>query len=129
MDESINLSTTFHVEPGELFESWLDSEMHAAFTGSPARIDPRPGGAFSVWDGYISGTTLEIQPTRRIMQSWRTTDFPSDKPDSLLEVIFEKVPDGTKLTFRHTRIPAGEGEKYRQGWDDFYFTPMRAYFG
>ena len=129
MNESYMLSATFHVDPAELFQGWLDSEMHAAFTGSPARIDPRPGGAFSVWDGYISGTTLEIQPPRRIMQSWRTTEFPADKPDSLLEVLFEKVPDGTKLTLKHSRVPAGQAEMYQQGWEEYYFTPMRIYFG
>jgi activator of HSP90 ATPase len=45
-----------------------------------------------------------------------------------VEIILEEVSGGTKVTLIHTKIPDGQGESYKQGWDDFYFTPMRAYF-
>ena len=35
----------------------------------------------------------------------------------------------TKLTIIHTSIPDGQGEGYRQGWLDYYFKPMKEYFG
>jgi hypothetical protein len=43
-------------------------------------------------------------------------------------VIFREVPEGTKIMIVHTGIPDGQGEGYRQGWVDFYFTPMKHYF-
>ncbi len=129
MPESLNLSTTLPVSPEKLYHAWLDSDLHAAFTGSPAEIVSRPGGKFSAWDGYIFGTTLELHPYHQIVQSWRTTDFPPTSPDSHLVVTFEAVGEGTRLTLIHTDIPDGQADDYRQGWEDFYFTPMAEYYG
>ena len=49
-------------------------------TGAAARIAGRVGAAYSAWDGYIAGKTLELAPGKRIVQSWRTTEFASDDP-------------------------------------------------
>jgi len=97
-------------------------------TGSKASVDPAIGCRFTAWDGYISGTTLALEPNRSIKQKWRTSDFPQGAPDSLLEIILEKAPAGTKVTFKHTNIPDGQAESYKDGWTEFYFDPMKAYF-
>lgn len=68
-----------------------------------------------------------LEPGRRIVQSWRTSDFEATDPDSQIEVLLEEVPDGTKITLRHTGIPDGQSG-YEQGWRDNYFDPMREYF-
>jgi activator of HSP90 ATPase len=128
MLESVEVSEVFPVEQKTLYDAWLSSEQHSAMTGSTAEIDTRPGGKFTAWDGYISGTTLEMQPPGRIVQNWRTTDFPEDAPDSRLEVCLEAAEEGTRITLRHTGIPAGQGKEYEQGWRDFYFAPMKEYF-
>ena len=129
MTDSFEISTFFPgLSAAEIFNAWLESEAHSAFTGSPARVNPAVGGEFSAWEGYISGKTLEIEPSRRILQSWRTTEFPEGSPDSLLEISFEEIGDGTQLTLVHTNIPDGQGEDYRQGWEDYYFKPMQQFF-
>ena len=128
MADSLHLITILPANPEPVFHAWLDSAEHTAFTGSPARIDPTVGGRFTAWDGYIQGATLELSPCTRILQSWRTTEFPEDSPDSSLEVLLEPAESGTRLILNHTGIPEGQGEQYRQGWEDYYFTPMQAYF-
>ncbi|HEX7568059.1 MAG TPA: SRPBCC domain-containing protein [Anaerolineaceae bacterium] len=128
MAEKLNLSTLIPAEPEKVYLAWLDSAGHTAITGSPAKIDGRIGGKFTAWDGYIEGTTLELQPFQRILQSWRTSEFPDSSPNSQLEMLFEPAEGGTRLTLIHTNIPDGQAEEYRQGWEDFYFTPMTSYF-
>lgn len=129
MADSFEIKEFFPGIPAtKIFNAWLESEAHSAFTGSPAHVNPAVGGEFSAWDGYISGKTLEIEPSRRILQSWRTTEFPEGSPDSLLEISFEEIGDGTQLTLVHTNIPDGQGEDYRQGWEDYYFKPMQQFF-
>ena len=113
----------------DIYEAWLNSEGHTAITGSPAQVDGKVGGKFTAWDGYIFGTTLELTPNQRIIQSWRTSEFPDDAPDSRVEVLFEEVPGGTKITLTHSDMPEDQVESYKQGWDDFYFKPMKQYFG
>jgi activator of HSP90 ATPase len=128
MSDSIQLSTVLTAAPEDIYLGWLSSREHSAFTGSPAQIDSRLGGKFTAWDGYIQGTTLELKPYERIIQSWRTTEFPPDSPDSRLEVQLEAVEDGTKITFIHTEIPDGQGQSYYEGWEDYYFKPMLEYY-
>jgi activator of HSP90 ATPase len=128
MPESLHLETILHATPEQIYAAWLDSREHGLFTGSAAEIDPQVGGSFTAWEGYIQGQTLEVEPFHRIRQSWRTTEFPEDCGDSDLELLFDSVSEGTRLTLVHTNIPDGQGESYRQGWEDYYFTPMQAYF-
>ena len=67
-------------------------------------------------------------PDRRIVQTWRTKDFPADAPDSLLELTLTAVPEGTRLDLAHSRIPRGQGVRYHSGWHERYFVPMARYF-
>jgi 5'-deoxynucleotidase YfbR-like HD superfamily hydrolase len=129
-EETIQAFTRLPGSPEQIYRAWLDSRAHSAFTGAAAVIDPQVGGNFSAWDGYIQGTTLELQPFQRILQSWRTSEFPPESPDSLLEVLLEpdELPGGTRLTLIHSQIPPGQGQQYLQGWQDYYFTPMQEYF-
>jgi activator of HSP90 ATPase len=122
------MTFTFSVPPAKLFAAWLSTKEHSAFTGSPAKISAKAGGKFTAWDGYISGTTIQVVKDKKIVQKWRTTEFPDESPDSLVIIEFEKVKDGTKFILTHQEIPQGQAQEYKKGWDDFYFKPMRNYF-
>ena len=125
--ETIELWEIFPASPREIYEAWLSS-AHGKMVGSTATVDPRVGGAFTAWDGYIRGTTLELEPYRRIVQAWRTTEFSAPSPDSRLELLLEQVEGGTKLKIRHSEIPEGMSASLEQGWIDHYFRPMKEYF-
>ncbi|HZM22774.1 MAG TPA: SRPBCC family protein [Anaerolineales bacterium] len=129
MKNGFTISEMIPAKASDIYEAWLNSEGHTAITGSPAHVDGKVGGKFTAWDGYIFGTTLEVTPNQRIIQSWRTSEFPDDAPDSRVEVLFEEVPGGTKITLTHSDMPEDQVESYKQGWDDFYFKPMKQYFG
>jgi len=128
MKNGFKLSETFNTNASEIYKAWLSGEGHSAITGSPANVDGKIGGKFTAWDGYIFGSTLELTPHQRIVQAWRTSEFPDDAPDSHLEVLFEETEGGTKVTLTHSDMPEDQVESYRQGWEDFYFKPMREYF-
>jgi activator of HSP90 ATPase len=127
--DKLKMSVTIPAKPEEIYESWLDSQKHSDMTGSEAKVNPKINGKFTAWDGYIEGKTIELETGRRIVQKWRTTDFPDDSPDSTVEIILEKVEKGTKIVLIHTEIPEGQKNAYKQGWKDFYFEPMKDYFG
>jgi uncharacterized protein YndB with AHSA1/START domain len=40
-------------KPEEIFEAFVDEKKHAEFTGAKASSDPKVGGIFIAWDGYI----------------------------------------------------------------------------
>lgn len=126
--ESFTLRTTLPASPEAIYNAWLSSDGHSQMTGSPATVESGIGGAFTAWEGYISGKTLELEPHTRILQAWRTSEFPDDSPDSRVEILLEEDSKGTKVSLVHTDIPDGQGENYKKGWDEFYFTPMHTYF-
>jgi uncharacterized protein YndB with AHSA1/START domain len=129
MSNGFKLSTVLPAPPAAIYRAWLDPREHAAFTGGgPATSQPRVGGAFSAWDGYIFGTYLAFKPGERIVQAWRTTDFPPGVPDSRVEVLLAPARGGTRLTLVHAQIPAGQEADYESGWSAFYFRPMKKYF-
>ena len=39
--------------------------------------------------------------------------------------VLKEVKGGTKITLKHSDMPEDQVESYKQGWDDFYFKPMR----
>jgi uncharacterized protein YndB with AHSA1/START domain len=128
MSLRFEVSAIIPAKPAEVYAAWLDSKAHGKMTGAKAKVSDKVGGDFQAWDGYISGTNLELVPGKRIVQAWRTVEFADDEEDSRLEIILAPVKDSTKLTIKHSKLPA-HGEQYKQGWVDSYFDPMQAYFG
>lgn len=126
--ESLKLKITLPVLPQNLYKAWLDSKQHSRFTGGKASIKAKTNSRYSAWDGYITGKILELEPGKRILHTWRTSEFAKGAEDSLLEVIFSKKGTGTQLILNHRNLQTGDGKKYKEGWKDFYFMPMRKYF-
>lgn len=123
------VSDTIPASPQAIYDAWLDSDAHAEMTGGKAaRVSPEPGGSFTVWDGYITGRNLVLAPGQFIIQSWRTTKFGPDDPDSQIEVLLDEAPGGTKVTVQHSNVPDGHTSYRDGGWQSSYFEPMKRYF-
>lgn len=129
MKNEFTLIVTINAKAEKFYEAYLSSEGHTALTGSPARVDGTVDGDFTAWDGYIQGMFLELEKNKRIVQAWRTAEFPAEAEDSIVEILLEEDHGKTKLTLNHTNIPEGQADDYKTGWEDFYFKPMREYFG
>jgi activator of HSP90 ATPase len=114
--------------PAEIYDAVLNGAKHSRMTGAKATGSARVGSKFSAWDGYISGINLELDPGKRILQEWQSTEWPEGAPPSHLEWIFTAKKDGTEVELIHSRIPADQAESYRQGWIDYYWIPMKEYF-
>src|SRR6266852_5078544 len=98
--ETIQVSGVIHASPERIYQAWLDSEEHTRFTGGKASVESGIGGRFTAWDGYIEGTTIELEPG----------------------------DDGTRIFLLHSEIPTGQGSQYEQGWKEHYLEPLARYF-
>jgi activator of HSP90 ATPase len=114
--------------PNEVYDALMDAKKHSAITGSKATSDPRVGGKFTAWDGYISGKNLELEKGKKIVQEWVTTEWPENYPPSKLLLVFNKVKEGTEIVVTHFQVPAEQADGIAQGWIDFYWEPMKRYF-
>jgi activator of HSP90 ATPase len=120
--------TFISAKPTEVYDAYVDSEKQSEFTGSVATSDPRIGGRFTAWEGYITGIYLELEPGKRIVQEWTSSDFPEGAFPSRLEFILKEVKDGTEIIMIHLGVPEELAEGIAQGWKDYYWEPMKEYF-
>lgn len=123
LKQSVLLSAT----PEDVYAAFMDSKTHSVFTGAKAKIDPVVGGRFSVWDNYAAGETLELAPGKKIVQSWRASDWPQHHY-STITLLFSKSGKGTKLSFSQKGIPQEFFDDIKQGWVDYYWDPMKEMF-
>jgi uncharacterized protein YndB with AHSA1/START domain len=112
----------------EIYEAWLDSVAHSEMTGGEARMSDATGAEVSAWDGYITGRNLELIPYKRIVQTWRTTEFTDEHDDSIITVTLEDDDEGTLLTLVHANVPEEQTNYEQGGWQAHYFEPMAEYF-
>jgi len=122
--KTIRQSVTFRAPPHEVYEALMDSEKHARFTGAGASISCRVGGRFTAYDGSLEGENLELVPDVKILQSWRSDDWPEGHY-SRATFSLAKVEGGTRLTFTQTGVPEDFYEDVKQGWIDYYWEPMK----
>jgi uncharacterized protein YndB with AHSA1/START domain len=128
MPYSYTLSTVIPASPAEIYRAWLDSIIHSEMTGGEANMSEEVGADVSAWDGYITGSNLELVPGERIVQSWRTTEFDDAYEDSIVTILLQETDDGTLLTLEHSNVPDAQRSYEEGGWQSNYFEPMIAYF-
>ena len=114
--------------PLAVYEAYVDPKKHAAFTGQSATGALKPGGRFSAGDGYITGKYLALEEGKRVLQEWKTTEWPRGYPPSLLELTFKAKGKQTVLTMVHSKVPEEQTDYYSDGWKEFYWKPMKEYF-
>ena len=123
---SIRQSVVIDASAREVYEALMDAEKHTAFTGERARIDAIVGGTFTCYGGYISGVNVELEPGKRIVQAWRSKDWP-DGHYSIVTFAFAGAGKGrTRLSFTQIGVPASDLKDKTQGWNDHYWRPLKA---
>jgi activator of HSP90 ATPase len=127
MPSTIQQQVTLGAGTKTVYEHWMTSRLHGAFTGSRARISRRVGGKFSCHDGYATGFNLFLKPGQRIVQAWRASDW-NQGDHSIIDLHLHPMAGGrTLLTFEHTGVPDAHAEAIQQGWIDFYWSPLEAF--
>ena len=115
--------------PEQVFDAYVQPAVAASVIGGECTGDAQAGSDFTQWNGYILGKHLELVRGERVVQEWTTTEWPKGAPPSRVELQLSGTGGGTELTMTHSSVPSEQAEDYRQGWIDYYWTPMRAHFG
>jgi len=113
--------------PEDVYDAFMDADKHSAFTGSKATCDPKVGGKFTAWDGYISGKNVELEKGKKIVQDWKTTEWLEGYPPSRFQLTLKKTKDGTEVSMVHSNVPAEQADDIKQGWIDFYWNPLKKF--
>jgi activator of HSP90 ATPase len=101
----------------------MNSDMKKMLGAAPTQIDARPGGAFTLFGGYITGFNLELVPDARLVQAWRSGAW---KPGeySVARFVLEPQGDSTQLVFDHAGFPEDDAAQLAKGWHGNYWSPL-----
>ncbi|KHN45421.1 Activator of 90 kDa heat shock protein ATPase like 1 [Glycine soja] len=134
--KSIGMTERFNCRAKDLYEILMDENRWKGFTQSNARISKEVGGEFSIFDGSVTGTNLELQEAKLIVQRWRFGSW-NDGVQSTVRLVFEEPEAGvTVVKLTHTDVPEEDRygnatvvENTERGWRDLIFQRIRAVFG
>jgi activator of HSP90 ATPase len=124
---SLHQEVDFKTTPQRIYAALLSSKDFAAFTGAAAEIDPKPGGAFSLFGGAVVGRNVELIPNQRIVQAWRVV---ADFPDGVYTMVkFELKPRNseTSVVLDQAGFAEGDFDHLSAGWHSHYWEPLKVY--
>lgn len=123
---SLHQVAHFKASPQRIYDVLLDSNQFAACTGMPAEIDPKAGGALSMFGGLIVGRNVELIAGQRIVQAWRPTHWDSGVY-SIVKFELKSHGSETMVILDHTGFPEGEFDHLDSGWHSHYWEPLEKF--
>jgi activator of HSP90 ATPase len=111
--------------PDKVYSVLTDPKVHSKFTDSKATNTDKIG-EFRAYGGYAWGNNLELVKNEKIAQTWTCEDWPKEHYS---QVVYGLKREGnkTKLTFIQTGIPLDKYEEIKQGWEEFYWEPLKSF--
>jgi uncharacterized protein YndB with AHSA1/START domain len=125
--KTIVQSVTLPARPAAVFAALMDEKKHSAFTNNSASIDPRVGGSFTCYGGYITGLTVELVPHKLIVQAWRSKGWPKGYYSLVTFALSSAGGAKTKLRFTHLGVPSQDFKAKSDGWRSHYWEPLKHY--
>jgi len=129
MTKTIRQQVLLPAAPKKVYAALMEEKQHAAVTEGAAKISQKIGGAFSCYDGYVTGLNVELVPGKRIVQAWRARDWPKGTFSLVTFALAPAAGGKTKLTFTHHGVPASDYKDKCAGWRMYYWEPLKKFFG
>ncbi|KAA8516975.1 hypothetical protein F0562_017207 [Nyssa sinensis] len=134
--KTITLTEKFSCRAKDIYEILMDENRWKGFTQSNARISKEVGGEFSIFDGSVTGTNVELQEGKLIVQKWRFGSWPDGIQSTVRLTFDEPEPGVTIVKLTQTDVPEEDRygnstvvENTERGWRDLIFYKIRAVFG
>ena len=133
---SLEIKETFYASCQDIYSCFTDPTKMRAFTASPASIDARPGGSFSIFGGSIEGEFRDLHPPHTIDMNWRFSSWPDGALSHVIITLEEVSKGAVDLRLKQTDIP--DQDRYgnhdvlamtQSGWRQQVLLRMKQVFG
>lgn len=129
---TITDSTEFRTSAAQLYQTFTDPQMLAAFTRSPIKNfeGAKPGAKFELFGGNVSGEYTELEEPTHIVQKWRLAQWPQGHY-STLSLWFDQndVDHVTVMRVEWKGVPVGQEEPTKGNWGEYYVRSIKTTFG
>jgi activator of HSP90 ATPase len=127
MSKTIEQSVHFPATAKKLYDIYVSSKQHGAFTGGKVVIGAKAGAKFSAFDGMLSGSTLLTVPGKLVVQRWRGNHWKKSDMDSILILSFVQDGKRGRIDLVHVNVPDHDFEGVTKGWKQYYWGPLGEY--
>ena len=106
-----------------VWDALTDPKIIEKWGAGKAKMSDKKGEKFSLWDGEIHGTNLQVVPQKKLVQEW----YSSDDPDTATKVTFTLThKDGcTALYLKHEGVHEKNYNSIAKGWDEYYLGEIK----
>ena len=112
----------------DAFEALTVPAIMDEWGGGPARVQARPNGRYSLWDGDVVGTVKEVEYPRLIVHSFREISWDDAYLDSIVTWSLEETERGTRITLQHTGLPTRRlREIHDEMWAESFLGPLKVH--
>lgn len=127
---SLSFKTRLNASAQDVYDSILNAEQHGDIIEAQADIAPEIGYQFSMWDGSIVGSVIDLEEGKRIVLNWRAEGNDSWPEDyySTFTVFLEEIDGMTHVELVHEGVPKADEENVSHGWREYYVKGLEAYF-
>ncbi|KAF8019819.1 hypothetical protein BT93_G0495 [Corymbia citriodora subsp. variegata] len=102
--KTISMTEKFSCRARDMYEILMDENRWKGFTQSNARISKEVGGEFSIFDGSVTGTNVELQEGKLIVQKWRFGSWPDGIHSTVKLTLDEPEPGLTVIKLTQDRL-------------------------
>ena len=88
-----------------------------------AEMSDKEEKKFSLWDGEIHGTNLKVDPQKRLVQEWYSSDDPKHATKATFTLTHKD--DCTALFLKHEGVREKNYDSIDKGWDEYYLGPIK----
>lgn len=126
--KTIRQIINFKATPHEVYDILMNEKKHAEITDSEVKMSDKIKGKFSAFGGYCTGYNIELTEGEKIIQAWRFDEHEwPEEHFSTCQFDFEKTDNGCKLTFIQKGVPYAHYENIKNGWHEYYWTPIKQF--
>ena len=111
----------------QLYNLYMDPKLHEIISGGTVKISEKHGSTLDVFDGYITGKTLQTVKNKLVVQSWFGSDWNETDTMSAFVLSFEQNGNDAIVNVFHANVPDDKVTDLDKGWYDFYWNPWKAY--
>jgi len=119
------IKQTYHIHAPleKVWRALIDPIWIEGWGGGPAEMNAKKGTDFTLWDGDIYGTNLEVVHGKKLVQEWFGGKW--DKPSTVTFTLKKETPSITTLKLLHEDVPDQEVRSIEEGWKDYYLGPLK----
>lgn len=113
------------VSQADLWDLLTNPARIPMWSKAPAQMSLNKGAQYALFGGNITGSIAEIDAPRKLVQTWRVPQWPSNHYGELTTLLTQS-DDSTKLELVLSGVPTGQEDNAEAGLENYYIRGLKS---